>query len=88
MQSAELIASHFSSISQEFLPLKVTNLPPNVQELLDDQNKDCVPLLSTYDVYKRMVKAKKPNSLVPGDLHPKLVKGFADILPRFTTTLV
>ena len=79
-QSAELIASHFSSISQEFSPLQVTNLPPNVQELLNDQDQDLVPILSPYDVYKRMVKAKKPKSLVPGDLHPKLVKCFAHIL--------
>ena len=79
-QSAELIASHFSSISQEFLPLCSTNLPPKVQKYLNDKDQDLVPTLSTYDVYKRMVKAKKPNSLVPGDLHPKLVKRFADIL--------
>ena len=79
-QSAELIASHFSSISQEFSPLQVTNLPPNVQNFLNNQDQDLVPILSTYDVFKRMVKAKKPNSLVPGDLQPKLVKSFADIL--------
>ena len=79
-QSAELIASHFSCISQEFLPLKVSNLPPNIQEFLNSQDQDLVPILSTYDVHKRICKARKPNSLVPGDLHPKLVKVFANIL--------
>ena len=30
-QSAEVIAEHFSKISQEYSPLNVSNLPPNVQ---------------------------------------------------------
>ena len=79
-ESVEIIAEHFSSISQEFLPLSAANLPPNVQRVLSDQDQDLVPILSTYDVYRRIIRAKKPNSLVPGDLPTKLVKTFADIL--------
>ena len=84
-QSAEVIAEHFSRISQEFTPLSVTNLPPNIQEYL--QSDEVPPKLSTYDVYCKIVKAKKPNSSVPGDLPKKLVKCFADKLAFPITTI-
>ena len=74
-QSAELIAEHFSQISQQYAPLNIANLPPNVQAHL--RKHDVPPKLSTYDVYCKIVKAKKPNSSVPGDLPRKLVKCFA-----------
>ena len=67
-QSAELIAEHFSRISQEYEPLNVANLPPNVRLFLDNQDQELAPTLSPYDVYCRIMKAKKRNSLVPGDL--------------------
>ena len=38
------------------------------------------PRLSTNEVYKRIVKAKKPSSVVPGDLPKKLVQNFASSL--------
>ena len=86
-ESVEIIANHFSSISQEFSPLSVSNLPPNVQQSLTDQDQDLVPILTTYDVYKRIIFAKKPNSLVPGDLPTKLVKTFADVLAGPVTNI-
>ena len=39
-----------------------------------------MPILSTNEVHSRIRKAKKPHSVVPGDLPPKLVKSFSDIL--------
>ena len=78
-QSAELIADHFSSISQEFQPLKLEDLPPNIVSYLKDQNS-FPPTLTTAEVFKRIVRAKKPNSKVPGDLEPRLVKAFPKLL--------
>ena len=79
-KSAEILADHFSSISQEFSPLSIDNLPLNIQNYLSDYNKDQAPILSENDVYRRIIKAKKPNGLIPGDLPPKLVKAFPELL--------
>ena len=35
------------------------------------------PILSEHEVYRKLVKAKKPNSTVPGDIPVKLVKEFS-----------
>ena len=35
-----------------------------------------VPLLEEYQVFKRIQKSKKPNSIVPGDIPAKIVKEF------------
>ena len=34
------------------------------------------PVLEEYQVYEKLLKSKKPNSLVPGDLPVKIVKEF------------
>jgi len=86
-ESAELIADHFSQISQEFEPLKVENLPKATQEYLNHMSFCQTPVLSTYQVYERIKKSKKPMSQVPGDLHPKLVKSFPDLLVEPVTAI-
>ena len=73
-QSAELIAEHFSEISQEFAPLEICKLPPNIQHFLMNYDPSLAPKLTTEDVQSRIMKAKKPNSSVPGDLPKKLVQ--------------
>ena len=73
-QSAEIIAEHFSSISQEYSPLDVSSLPPNVQDFLSNCDQSLAPKLSIREVEARIVKAKKPNGTVPGDLPKKLVQ--------------
>ena len=73
-QSAELIAEHFSRISQEYEPLNIYNLPSNVQIFLHNSNQSLAPKLTVQDVHKRITQAKKPNGLVPGDLPKRLVK--------------
>ena len=86
-QSAEIIANHFSQISQEYTPLKITNLPVTIQRYLD-QDQDLVPVLSVRDVHCRISKAKKPNSLVSGDIPVKIVKQYADILAYPVTNII
>ena len=60
-QSAELIAEHFSSISQEYAPLDVSSLPPNVQTFLLNNDQRLAPTLTSQDIHYRIIKAKKPN---------------------------
>ena len=69
------MTDYFSSVSQEYSPLDMANLPPNVQSHLTTRPSDeIIPELSVYDVYCRIVKAKKPNSSIPGDLSKKVVQ--------------
>ena len=73
-QSAEIIAEHFSRISQEYSPLDISRLPPNVQDWLAKDDQSVTPVLSVSDVKSRIVRAKKPNGLVPGDLPKKVIQ--------------
>ena len=79
IQSADAIASHFSAISQEFQPISKEILPHKICAYLEDYTS-VPPNLSEEKVYSRIVKAKKPNSKVPGDLEPRLVKIFPHLL--------
>ena len=57
-QTAERLADHFASISQEFPPLEVDSLPPRVQTKL--KCTDSPPVVSDYEAYKKIRSAKKP----------------------------
>ena len=85
LECAEMIANYFSTVSQEYSPLNVNNLPPNVQEYLGNPDLNISPILSHDDVWKKLVKAKKPNSIVPGDLPKKLTQRFTcELTPPVT----
>ena len=71
-----MMANYFSSVSQEYAPLNVNNLPPNVQKYLGNPVLNISPELSHSEVWTKLVKAKKPNSVVPGDLPKKLTQRF------------
>ena len=60
----------------EYQPLDVTKLPPNIQTYLAT-NAEPAPILSIAAVYQKLVKSKKPNSSVPGDLPKKVVQQYA-----------
>ena len=75
-ECAEKIAEYFSMVSQEYPPLNMNTLPPNVKEHLGNPDGNSPPLLSHYHVYTKLSKAKKPNSVVPGDLPKKLMQRF------------
>ena len=77
LQSAEKLADFFSSISQEFSPIDPKNFSPKVKNLLENCSAQEKPKLEPYEVYARILKSKKPNSGVPGDVPVKLVKEFA-----------
>ena len=74
-QSAEKLADYFSQISQEFEPICYEKFPPWIQEMLLAGKTDPLkPVLEKWQVYKKLRKSKKPNSVVPGDLPVRLVK--------------
>ena len=75
-ECAEKLALFFSTVSQEYQPLNVETLPPNVKEYLTSSEPGTAPELSHHDVFMKLRKAKKPNSVVPGDLPRKLVQRF------------
>ena len=76
-QAVELIANHFAAISKEFSPIDLNNFSPKLRKALAAPDWSVVPKLTEYQVYKRICKAKKPNSSVPDDLPKKIVQEFA-----------
>ena len=78
LEIAEQIASHFSSISQEYPPLDIHSLPPRVKSKILDVNvmKDA-PIIGPEDVYSQFCKRKLKQSCVPGDIPPRIKKEFA-----------
>ena len=75
-QSAERIAEHFASISQEFPPLNVNLLPSRVKDkILSCDSKP--PQISEYDTYCNLRSTKKPKSGVSNDLPKELLKEFS-----------
>ena len=82
LQSAEVFANHFSKISCEYEPLVVSELPANVKAHLATSDINDVPILSLTAVYSRIIKTKKPKSIVEGDLPKKLVKECAHELAK------
>ena len=71
-QSAERIADHFASISSEYNPLDLDLVPDRVRQKLSTESTP--PKISEYECYEKIMKAKKPQSGVPGDLPAKIVK--------------
>ena len=73
-QSANRLADYFTAISQTVEPLNVNNFTPALQTAIKngkcDRNK---PVLSQHDVYRKLIKIKKPNSSVEGDIPKKLI---------------
>ena len=51
--------------------------PPQMKETLSQPELSAIPRLEEYEVYKKICKAKKPNSIVPGDMPKKLVQEFS-----------
>ena len=86
-ECAEKLALFFSAVSQEYQPLNVETLPPNIREYLTTSELGTAPELSHYDVFMKLRKAKKPNSVVPGDLPRKLVQRFPSEITTPVTSI-
>ena len=73
-ECANRIAEHFAKISAEFSPLNPTLLPDRVKVKLNDGST--APTITEHDCYAKMRAAKKPKSVIPGDLPTAIVKEF------------
>ena len=73
-ESADRIAQYFAEISNEYPPLDLSSLPERVKENLNSVSQP--PIISEFDCYKKMKKAKKPKAGVPGELPPRIIKEF------------
>ena len=72
------MADYLTSFSQEFEPLIVENLPPNIRKCMNDAKNDSdIPILEPYEVYMKIRKAKKPNSVIPGDIPKHVIQLFS-----------
>ena len=78
---AELLATHFNAISNEFQPLDHSVDIPKAKLSRP------VPILQAYEVAARLKGFKKPKSMVNGDLFPALVTKYADILAILLTSI-
>ena len=77
-QSANRLADYFSAISQTVEPLDVNKFHPALQLAIqrgrEDTNK---PIFTQHEVYRTLLKIKKPNSRVEGDVPKKLISEFS-----------
>ena len=70
------ISNHFSKISKEYEPLDVTSLSTEIQNKLSiDPNE--IPQISEFEVYKKILSSKTPNSSLPYDIPKRIIKEFA-----------
>ena len=77
-QSADRLADHFSRISQEYDPIDIDIFPPNLkEELRKGYLEQAGPVLEEFEVYKKILQAKKPKSSVKCDLKVPLVENCA-----------
>ena len=74
--SADKIADHFASISQQYPPLNRSNLPTYVQDKMADTTT-VLPVIDEVEVWEKISHAKKPKGGVPGDMPKKLLSEFA-----------
>jgi len=84
--SAERIALHFSEISQSFPPLSVQSLPQRVKDKLSSPG--CAPKVSEYEVYRKMIRAKKPRSGTQYDLPKEIMQEFCPEIAGPLTKLI
>ena len=63
-ETAENLAAFFNGISSQYEPLRNDQIPTTYSEE--------IPELTVADVLKRIKEMRKPNSQVPGDVHPRV----------------
>ena len=73
-QAADRLAEHFSAVSQTCDPLNESLFHPALKQALENGRK-CgnKPIISQHDVYRKILKATKPNSSVQGDVPRQLI---------------
>ena len=73
-EAANKLADHFSAISQTVPPLDVEKFHPALRlEISKGRSQPNKPILSQHDIYRKLLRIKKPNSSVPGDVPKRLI---------------
>ena len=83
-QSMNRILEHFASISQDFEPLNFHSLSDDVKAKLSKIKEADIPVLFENQVWQKIKKAKKPNSVVPGDVPKRIIEEFS---PEFASPM-
>ena len=73
-ECADRIAAHFAAISNQYPPLNRDTLADRVKERLQDGSRP--PIITDYECYQKLKAAKKPASVIPGDLPSKVAQEF------------
>jgi hypothetical protein len=76
-EAVQRLATHFSAISQTVAPLEIKNFHPALRQTIE-QGRNCSnkPTLSQHTVYRKLLRIKKPNSSVDGDIPKKLIQEY------------
>ena len=80
-ESAQKIAEHFASVSNEYMPIDNLQLPAYLPALP-------VPQVEEYDVYVRINKLKKSKSTLPIDIPERLRRQCSPHLASPLTTII
>ena len=77
LQAANRLADYFSAVSQTCDPLDENLFHPALRSAIE-KGRSCTgkPTISQHDVYRKILKATKPNSSVPGDVPMQVIKKY------------
>ena len=76
LEVANKLAQHFSAISQSVDPLDMTKFHPALKQTLEEGAAGPKPVLSQHEVYRNILRVRKPSSAVPGDIPRPLIKKY------------
>ena len=76
MEVANKLAQHFSVISQSVDPLDIGKFHPALKTTLQEGISGPKPTISQHEVYRNIIKVRKPNSSVSGDIPRPLIKKY------------
>ena len=76
-QAANKLADHFSAISQTVPPLDIEKFHPALRlEIRRGIAQNDKPRLNQHDTYRKLLRIRKPNSSVPGDVPRRLISEY------------
>ena len=68
-------SEYFIAVSQEFPALELDQLSAATRKKLSEIRQEEIPQIQDYQIFNILDKSKKKNSMVPGDLPPRLFYG-------------
>ena len=73
-ETAETLAEYFNSISSEYPPLNMDNLPQSHSRMM--------PVIEEKEIEDKITKCKKTSSILPGNLDKNLFRQHAKVLAQ------